>query len=113
MIVKDEESIEEALQIMTASPGGVRYSDEYSYITIKTPGTLELQCRRALARNSIAIVVTKGLEREMEDHGYYLRIVRKQRAEDEKKAIKEWVRDNPRAVEILSEKLKKAKEREE
>ena len=106
MIVHNEETLVEALQ-MIESQGAVRYSDEYAYIIITTPETLELQCRRALARNSIAIVVPRGHESEMEDHTTNLRVIKKRRAMEEKKMIKEWVREHPEVVAKFKKMEKK------
>ena len=106
MIVKDEESIEQALQ-MLAAEGTVRYSDQYSYIIITTPETLEYQCQRALARDDIAIVVPRGRESEMEDHTQALTRVKKQRAEEEKKKIREWVKEHPELATASAEEVPK------
>ena len=107
MVVKDESTLEEALQMLESSSEGVRYSDAYSYIVITTPETLELQCRRALARNSIAIVVPRGREHEMESHAQELPRVRKQRAEEEKGKIKGWVKEHPELAKASAEEIPK------
>ena len=104
MIVKDEETLEGALQLL-GSEGPVRYNDQYAYIIITTPETLELQCRRALARNDIAVVVSRGREQEMEEYSPNLRRIRKERAEEEKKKIKEWAEEHPKAVERVKERM--------
>ena len=109
MIVKDEESLDSALA-MLESQGPVRYSDEYSYIIITTPETLELQCRRAFGRNDVAVVVPRGSESEMEDYAKVRLLIRKQRAEDEKREIKEWVREHPEVVTKIEKSLKKRRE---
>lgn len=105
MIIKDEESLNEALQILESSPSGVRYSDMYVYITVSSPDTLEWLSRRALSRNDIAIVVPRGQEREMENYGHHLSRIRKQRAVKEKKDIKDWVREHPDVVEKFKRKV--------
>ena len=104
MIVQDEETLEVALQLL-GSEGPIRYNDQYAYIIITTPETLELQCRRALARNDIAVVVPRGHEHEIEDYRSSVRRVRRERAEEEKKKIKEWVREHPKAVERFKERM--------
>ena len=104
MVVKDEPTLHEALQ-MLESQGPVRYSDQYAFIVITTLETLELQCRRALDRNDIAIVVPRGHEREMEDYSQNLSKIRKQRAEEEKERIKEWIKEHPDAVEKFKKRL--------
>ena len=106
MIVHDESTVEEALQMLAASPEGVRYSDQFAYIIITTPGTLEGQCSRALARNDIAIVAPHGRESEMENYNRELPKVRKWRAKEEKRKIKEWVEEHPVQVGKIERKLK-------
>ena len=109
MIVHDESTLQEALQLLE-SRGLVRYSDEYAYIIITTPGTLELLCRRAFNRNDIAIVVPRGEEQTMEDHSRERPGVRRRRARDEKKAIRAWVREHPEQVQKIEKVLKRGKE---
>ena len=104
MIVHNEETLNQALQ-MLESQGSVRYSDEFAYVIITTPGTLEMQCRRAFERNSIAIVVPLGQERIMEAHSEVLKAVRKRRVEEEKKRMQKWVREHPEEVEKYKGKL--------
>lgn len=106
MIIKDEETIEEALQMLAVSPQGVRYSDRYAYIIVTVPETLELLCRRALAHGDIAVAVPLGHESGMENYTASLRNVRVARAREEKKKIKEWVREHPEVVEKIEKKLK-------
>jgi len=103
MVVYDEESMEEALLILAASPEGVRYSDEFLSISVTKPETLEHQCQRALARNSVAIVYLPG--HEVENHAVVLRRVRAQRAEEEKRKIREWVREHPEQVKKYMKRL--------
>ena len=103
MIIKDEETLERALQMISAE-GAVRYSDEHAYVIITTPETLELQARKALARNSIAVIAPRGQEHEMEDYSTHVRIVRRERIEEEKKDIKRWFREHPEDVEQLERK---------
>ena len=103
MIIKDEETLERALQMIHAE-GVVRYSDEHAYVIISTPETLEHQARKALARNSIAIIAPRGQEHEMEDYSTHVRVIRRERVEEEKKNIKEWVREHPEVVEQFEKK---------
>jgi len=104
MIVRDEESIEQALQTLSVE-GAVRYSDAFSYIIITTSETLEAQCRSALARNDVAIVVPRGQESEMEDYARTLTIVRKQRAVEEKREIRGWVKEHPELFSVPAEEI--------
>lgn len=105
MIIHNEESIEAALQMLDAE-GSVRYSDEYAYIIINQPHVLEDFSSRALRRNDIAIVVPYGRESEMEDYATNVRRIRKQRAEEERRKIKEWVKEHPEAVEKVERKMR-------
>jgi len=105
MIVKDGETLEEALQMLGAE-GSVRYSDEYAYVILTSPDVLEDFCTRALRRNDIAIVVPHGHEGEMEDYSRNVRRIREQRAEEEKRKIKEWVKEHPEAVARVERKLR-------
>lgn len=91
--------------MLEASSQGVRYSDHYAFIIITTPETLELQCRRALTRNDIAVVVPLGREREMENYTTTLRNVRVERARAEKRRIKEWMEAHPEVVTKIEKKL--------
>jgi len=67
MIVKDEETLQDALQMLETSPRGVRFVDTYAFRIITTPENLEYQCRRALKRWDIVVVVPLGSESAMED----------------------------------------------
>ena len=104
MIVHDEETLEEALQ-MVGTEGSVRYSDQYAFVIVTAPETLEMLCRRAFDHNDIAIVVPRGQEHEMEVHSTELPKVRRWRAEEEKRKIKEWVREHPEQVEKFERRL--------
>ena len=108
MIVNDEETIEEALQMIQAE-GQVRYSDKYVYVIITTPETLEYQCRKALERGDIAIVHPLGTEGE--NCTQALAKVKKQRAAEEKKRIREWVREHPEIAEASAEDIPKVVKR--
>jgi len=105
MIVHDDETLEEALQMLASSPEGVRYSDQYAYVIVTTPETLELQCRRALGRNDIAVVVPRGQEREMEVHARELPRVKEKRAREEKKRFKEWMKEHPELAKASPEEM--------
>ena len=111
MIIHDEETLNEALQLLESS-GPLRYSDEYAYVVVVTPETLESQCRRAFDRNDIVVVVPLGSESGMEDHAGARLSIRRRRAEDEKKAMKTWIREHPEVVEKIKKSLKKRKKDE-
>ena len=104
MIVHDEETLEEALQLLE-SQGPLHYSDEYAYIIITTPETLELQCRRAFGRNDIAVVVPRGEESAMEDYTKMRVIIRKRRSEEEKRRVREWVKEHPEIAKASAEEV--------
>jgi len=107
VIVHNAETIEQALQMLASSPEGVRYSDQYAYVIIMALETLEYQCQRALARNDIAVVVPRGHEDEMEVHSSELLRIRKRRREEEKKQIKEWMREHPEIAKASAEDVPK------
>ena len=104
MIVHDEETLEEALQVLASSPEGVRYSDEYAYIIINQSHVLEDFGMKALRRNDIAIVVPLGHEGGMENYAQNVTKIRRKRAEVEKENIKKWVSEHPEAVEKVGKK---------
>ena len=104
MIVHDEETLEQVLQ-MARAEGAVRYSDAYAYTVITTPETLEYQCTKALERGDIAIV--HPLDVEGEDYTQALAKVKKQRIIDEKKRIREWVKEHPEIAEAPAEEIPK------
>jgi len=104
MIVNDEETLEEALQMIQAE-GKVRYIDQFSYIIITTPETLEYQCQHALERGDIAVVHPLGAEGE--SYTLALARVKKQRAGEEKRKIREWVREHPEIAEAPAEEIPK------
>jgi len=95
MIVKDEESIDEALQILETSPEGVRYDDRYSYLVVASPMRLARLCSEALGRGEIAIVVPRSREHEREEYDASLIKVRKERIEEERRRFKEWLKAHP------------------
>ena len=104
MIVHDESTLDEALQ-MLESQGPVCYSDQYAFVIVTTPETLEMLCRRAFDRNDIVIVAPRGQEQEMEHHATELPRIRKRRAEEEKRKIKVWVREHPGEVAKFERKM--------
>ena len=106
MVVRNEETLEEALQMIRAS-GPVRYSDRYVYIIVTHSETLEDLCRKALARDDIAIVVPHGREREMENYTQALTRVKRQRVAEEKRRIREWVKEHPEIAEAPAEEIPK------
>ena len=105
VVVKDEETLDEALLLVDSGP--VRYSDQYAYVIISNRDTLEVQCRTALGRGDIAIVVPQGMESEMEDHSAELVKERAQRKRQEMKDIREYFREHPERVEKVEKRLRK------
>jgi len=104
MIVHNEETLEEALQMVRAE-GSVRYSDRYAYIIITSPETLEYLSRKALRRGDVAVVHPLGAEGE--SHTQALAKVKKQRVAEEKKKIREWVKEHPEIAEASAENIPK------
>lgn len=106
VVVHDEETLEKALH-MLRTEGSVRYSDEYAYVIVTNPESLEALCGRALKRESIAIVVPRGRESEMENFFTELSKVRRERAREEKRKIREFMAEHPKVVKRIEERLKK------
>lgn len=103
MIVHSEETLEGALQMLSASPLGVRYSDEYSYVVYSRVGQLEYALRRALARGDIAVVVPVGQEATMEDHTRERPKILAQRKRRELKDVRKWIAEHPELKEAKTE----------
>lgn len=112
MIVHDEETLQSALQTLE-SRGSLRYSDQYAYIIVTTPETLELLCRRAFDRNDVVVVVPRGEERSMEVHTVAQKTIRKKRADEERKRVREWAREHPTEVEGYKRRLQRLSDLEE
>ena len=104
MVVHDEETLEEAL-LMVRSEGPVRYIDQFTYIIITTLETLEYQCQKALERGDIAVVYPIGAEGE--DYTQALARVKKQRALEEKKKIRDWLKEHPEIAKASAEDIPK------
>jgi len=105
VIVHDESTLNEALQVLE-SQGPVRYSDQYAYVIVTTPETLEMLSRRAFDRNDVVVVAPRGQESGMEDQAKVRVTIRKQRAEEEKRKIREWVKEHPEQVEKFERRMK-------
>lgn len=106
MIVKDLESVNEALQLLEAE-SVVRYDDRYAYTIVNDANQLEGLCLGVLARDEIAIVVPRGQEYEMPDYEVTLRKVKKERAQEKKKRIRAWVREHPELAKASSKEIPK------
>ena len=104
MIVHDEETLEAALAMLAAS-GVVRYSDEFSYRTITSPEQLEHLCLAALEEGDVAVVASDIAQ--MEEHGATLRLVKKRRAQEERRKIREWVKQHPELAKAKAEEIPK------
>ena len=103
MIVHNEETLEEALQMLAASPLGIRYSDEYSYVTYSRVGQVEYALRRALGRGDVAVVVPVGQEHFMEDHARERPKILERRKRQELKDVREWISEHPELKEAKTE----------
>jgi hypothetical protein len=93
MIVRDEETLEQALSLIDQS-GEVRYSDEYNYIVLSSRGTLGRYLCAALGRESIAVVVPSGEESSMENFYTELARVKEARRVDAKRNMQQWFQSN-------------------
>ena len=103
MIVHNEETLEEAFQMLGASPLGVRYSDRFAYVVVSSPYTLENLSRSALKRRDIAIVVPVGQEASMEVHSHALPRILAQRKRQELKDVRKWISEHPELKEAKTE----------
>ena len=103
MIVHNEETLEEALQMLSASPSGVRYSDQFAYVTYSRPLQLEGSLRSALGRGDIAIVVPAGQEASMEDHARELPRIQERRKRQDLRDVRAWISEHPELKEAKSE----------
>ena len=101
MIIQDEGSLEEALQLVEMGP--VRYSDRYSWTVMSSSGTLEKQATAALNRGEIAIVAPVGQEKTMEEYDPTVRKVLAQRKREEMKKVRAWVAQHPEVKEAKTE----------
>ena len=102
MIVHDEESLGSALAVLEAS-GVVKYVDEFQFRTITSPEQLESLCLAALERDDVAVVASNIVQ--LENYDAAKRLVRKQRAQEERRRIRAWVKQYPelakaKAVEV-------------
>lgn len=103
MIVKDETTLAQAMDLIKAGP--VRYSDHNRFAIVERPEELEMWCKEQLKRDDIAIVVAHGRELFMEDYDYNVKLIRKARAVEERKAVRAWVTAHPREAQKAVERL--------
>jgi len=101
LIIQDEGSLEEALQLVEMGP--VRYSDRYSWTVMSTSGALKKSGMAALERGEIAIVAPVGQEKTMEEYNPTVRKVLAQRKRDEMKKVRAWVSEHPEVKEAKTE----------
>lgn len=106
MVVHDEETIEGAL-LLLRERDVVRYVDQYAYILISDPLTLEDRCQAAVGRGDIAVVVPKGMEPTLENYDTELRRVRERRKKQEAVDIREYFHEHPDKVDKVRKYLKK------
>lgn len=103
MVVKDEDTLHQALSLVERFP--VRYSDEHEYAVITSSEVLERLCRGAFARNSVAIVVPTGEEDHMESFPWELKVARQERRYDEQRRVREWMRTHPEALKRFKRRV--------
>ena len=105
MVVHDEESLEAALLLVADGP--VRYSDEYMYCIYADRDTLESRLRSVLERDDVAVIVPLGSA--LLDHRVALRGVREQRKREERKRVKEYIREHPGVVARVKKLMEEGK----
>ena len=101
MIIHDEDTLQQALTLVEQSP--VRYSDQFAYVIVSSPGSLEKAARIALERNDIAIVVPVGQESTMEEHCRERPRILARRTRQELKAVRRWISEHPELKEAKTE----------
>lgn len=102
MIIKNDDTLSQALALVELTP--LRYSDERRYTIVTSAEELESLGRSALDRGSIAIVVPKGQEAHMESFTWELKMAKREAYQNEKRKVKEWVRNNPLRVARVAAK---------
>jgi len=104
MIVYDDETLENALKMLETG-GVVKYDDEFSFRTITSLEQLERLCSDALKRGDVAIVARSV--NEMEERGAALRDVRRLLALEERRRVKEWLKQHPELAKAKAEEIPK------
>ena len=104
MIVKDLDTLQQALALIDLSP--VRYVDGISLKTVSDHDALEKLLMNRLDRNDIAIVVPVGAQSHMENYEYEVKIIRRERAIEEKNKVRAWVTANPELAKRLVQKMR-------
>ena len=102
MIVYDDETLENALKMLETG-GVVKYDDEFSFRTITSLEQLERLCSDALKRGDVAIVARSV--NEMEEHDAALRGVRRLLALEERRRVKEWLKQHPELAKAKAEEI--------
>ena len=102
MIVKDETTMAQAMDLIKTGP--VRYSDHNRFAIVENPAELMAWCKGQLRCDDIAIVVARGRESFMEDYDYNVKLIRKARAIEERKAVRAWVTAHPKEARRIMER---------
>lgn len=102
MIVHDEDTLQQALSLVEQGP--VRYSDEYAYVIVSSPGSLKKAAGTALERGDIVVVVPVGQEYRMEDHAKERPKVLERRKRRELKDVRKWISEHPELKEAKTER---------
>lgn len=90
MIVKDEQTLQQALAMVSEKP--VRYCDATHFSVVSDAGALSSLADDALNSGDIVVVVFKGQERFMENHDSELKAHKRALRDKEKKQVREWVK---------------------
>ena len=105
MIVKDETTMAQAMDLIKTGP--VRYSDRNRFAIVENPAELMAWCKGQLRCDDIAIVVARGRESFMEDYDYSVKLIRKARAIEERKAVRAWVTAHPKEAQRVIEQVRR------
>ncbi len=108
MIVKDAQTLEQAVELCRTQP--IRYSDRFQFSQIETPETLRVKLQHQLDTDDIGIVAPGGDRAFIEDYVQGLRQVRKERRIAEQKAARKWVREHPAQANRIINRLQAAGE---
>ncbi len=102
MIMKDEATKQQALAMVASGP--VRVATKNSFGSVHDVAELERMCQEALSKEDILIVAPLTAAQFMEDYGWSLQQVRRERREQIRQQTREWIRNHPEEVKKLLRK---------
>ena len=93
MIVKDENTLMQALDLLKAGP--VRCATRFVSRTVEDAEVLDRLLQEQLEKGDIAVVTLRDSAQYAEDYGYALKAVQRERRMAEQKAVRKWVTEHP------------------